>query len=131
MGMFVFHNPNPSGKRVGDCVARAMSKAVGVSWLSAYVELCVMGVVHSDMPTANNVWGAYLRSKGFRRYPVEDTGDIYTVADFCRDHPRGVYVLALDGHVVAVENGDWYDTWDSGDGVPIFYWVREDDANGE
>lgn len=30
MGL-VFYNPNPTGKRVGDCTVRAISKALGQS----------------------------------------------------------------------------------------------------
>lgn len=26
---FIFYNPNPSGKRTGDCVIRAIAKATG------------------------------------------------------------------------------------------------------
>lgn len=78
------------------------------------------------MPSANHVWGAYLRRHGFRRYALPDVcPDCYTVADFCRDHPSGVYVLALSGHVVCVEDGDYYDTWDSGAEVPAYYWQKE------
>ena len=75
------------------------------------------------MPNANHVWGAYLRRKGFKRHSIPETcPDCYTVSDFCRDVPRGVYVLATNGHVLAGVNGDWYDTWDSGGETPIYYW---------
>lgn len=52
--------------------------------------------------------------------------DCYTVADFCADHPRGVYVLALSSHVVCAENGSYFDTWDSGNEIPLFYWAKEE-----
>ena len=38
------------------------------------------------------------------------------------DNPYGRYILATGEHVVAIENGDYYDTWDSGDEIPIYYW---------
>lgn len=80
-----------------------------------------------NMPSANAVWGAYLRRKGFSRYLVpESNADFYTVSDFCRDHRKGVFVLALSEHVVAVVDGDYYDTWDSGDEIPVYYWKRSD-----
>lgn len=79
------------------------------------------------MPSANHVWGAYLRRNGFRRFALPDEcQDRYAVADFCRDHPSGVYVLAISGHVVCVIDGDYYDTWDSGAEVPAYYWQKED-----
>lgn len=82
----------------------------------------------ADMPSGNSVWGAYLKQKGFRRYIIPDTcPDCYTVADFASDHPEGTYILALSDHVVAVKGGDYWDTWDSGNEVPIYYWKKEND----
>lgn len=76
-----------------------------------------------DMPSSNAVWGAYLRSNGFRVYAIPNyCPDCYTVEDFCADNPYGRYILATGEHVVAVEDGDYYDTWDSGDEIPIYYW---------
>lgn len=33
--MFVFFNPNPGAKRVGDCAVRAIAKAMGTDWEKA------------------------------------------------------------------------------------------------
>ena len=83
---------------------RAITKATGKDWKSVYTALSVYGYNLSDMPSANHVWGAYLRSQGFKRYIVDDHGqDMYTVEDFCRDNPEGTYILAIDGHVVNFE----------------------------
>ena len=88
--MYSAYNPNPMGARVGDCTVRAISRATGESWDTVYCGLCVEGLRLCDMPTANHVWGAYLRSHGFRRRALpDDCPDSYTVADFCRDHPHG------------------------------------------
>lgn len=51
--------------------------------------------------------------------------DCYTVADFASEHPRGLYVLAIGGHVVTVRDGEWMDSWDSGNEVPAYYWSKE------
>lgn len=125
--MYSYFNPNPAGARVGDCTVRAISKATGEDWERVYCGLCAEGMRLCDMPSANHVWGAYLRRHGFRRYALPDAcPDCYTVADFCRDHPSGVYVLSLSGHVVCVKDGHYHDTWDSGAGVPAYYWQKED-----
>lgn len=98
------------------------------SWEKTYAGLCVQGFESCDMPSANHVWGAYLRKRGFRRHALPDTcPDCYTVAEFCREHPHGLYVLAISGHVVCVCEGDYYDSWDSGSEIPSFYWEKEDD----
>ena len=83
----------------------------------------------SDMPSSNHVWGAYLMSKGFERHIIPNTcPDCYTVKDFCEEHPEGTYILATGSHVVAVIDGDYYDTWDSGDEIPIYFWEEAQDA---
>ena len=124
--MWIKYNANPDGKRVGDCTVRAISKATDQEWEAAYSALAVEGFLLYDMPSANHVWGAYLRRKGFRRNIIPETcPDCYTVEDFCRDNPKGVYILALPSHVIAVIDGDYYDTWDSGAEVPIYYWERK------
>ena len=122
------YNPNPIEKRVGDCTVRAISKATGQDWETTFVGLIAKAFEMCDMPSADHVWGAYLRSKGFRRYIIPDTcPDCYTVADFCHDHPEGTYLLAIHGHVVTVCDGQYYDSWNSGNEVPLYYWQREEE----
>lgn len=124
--MFVFFNPNPGAKRVGDCAVRAIAKAMGTEWEKTYLALCVEGLRAHDMPSGNSVWGSYLKASGFRQRMLPDAcPECYTVAAFANEHPHGVYVLALSGHVVTVVNGDYYDTWDSGEEVPVYYFERE------
>lgn len=124
--MWVEYNPNPRHSRVGDCAIRAVSKATNQDWETSYTGLYVKGYSMGDLPSANAVWGSYLKDKGFKREIVPNTcPDCYTVRDFCSDHPRGMFVLALDGHVVTVFDGDYFDTWDSGNETVLYYWYRE------
>ena len=124
---YTHYNANPRHKRVGDCTIRAISTALGEPWEDVYMDIAREGLRLNDMPDANHVWGAYLRERGFRRHLIpDDYIDHYTVEDFCADHPYGTYILALSGHVVAVINGHYYDTWDSGQEIPIYYWYRPD-----
>ena len=67
MARWVYFNPNPEGKRVGDCAVRALCKALGQDWEQVYTGLCLEGFALGDMPSADRVWGAYLRRQGFRR----------------------------------------------------------------
>ena len=76
------------------------------------------------MPSGNNTWGAYLYRKGYIR-KFAPYG--YTVKDFCREHPKGRYLLVLDNHVVTAVDGDYYDIWDSGNELLIYYWTKEEE----
>lgn len=120
------YNANPTANRVEDCTVRAISAATGEPWETVYVRLCILGLIAHDMPHANHVWGGYLRQNGWRRHIIPDTcPDCYTVAQFTADHPRGRYILALPSHVVAVVEGEYTDTWDSGECLPVYYWEKE------
>ena len=124
--MYNHFNPNPCGKNVGDCTVRAIVKATGKEWGEVYLRLCIQGYLDGDMPSANACWGRYLRSIGYRRYIVPDTcPDCYTVKAFAKDNPDGTFILATGSHVVTVQDGDYYDAWDSGDEVPAYYWRKE------
>lgn len=121
--MYKYYNPNPLQKRVGDCVIRAITKATNESWEQVYIGVCMQGYLLSDMPSANHVWGAYVKNRGFQKRNLPDNcPDCYSVKSFCEEHTQGKYLLATGSHVVAIVDGDYFDTWDSGDENPIYYW---------
>lgn len=123
--MYVPYNPNPYHQRVDDCVVRGIAKILGKNWNTVYIGIVVQGFLVKNMPSSNAVWGEYLRRKGYKRYVIPNScPECYTVADFCREHQEGRYLLATGSHVIAVVDGDYYDTWDSGDEVPVYYFER-------
>ena len=123
--MYKFYNPNPYNKRTNDCTVRAISKATDKSWQDVYVEMFLKGYEMGDMPASNAVWGAYLKDLGYIRVAVANTcPDCYTVKDFARDNPEGTFILGTGTHAVAVVDGDYYDSWDSGDEIPVYYFRR-------
>ena len=125
--MYVYFNNNPVGRRVGDCAIRAIAKALGISWEDAYAKVATNGYRMGDMPSSDSVWGAVLRENGFYRKAIPNTcPDCYTANDFTIDHPEGVYVLGFGGHVATVVDGDIYDSWDSSNEIPQYYWYKED-----
>ena len=99
------YNNNPKGHRVGDCAVRAVSVALGVDWDTAYAMLAAEGFERKDMPSSDAVWGSLLLRNGFVREACPD----------CRD----------GGHVAAADNGVLFDSWDSENEIPIYYYYRE------
>lgn len=126
--MWIEWNPNPAGRRVGDCAVRAVAKALDVDWETAFVMIAINAFLMADMPSSDSVWGATLRQNGFYRESIPNTcPNCYTAEDFARDNPKGTFVLGFGGHVATVKDGVLYDAWDSSNEIPQFVWYRKDD----
>lgn len=122
MDKWIKYNPNPKERRVGDCAIRACCKATGRTWNEVFDALVQIAYRQKDVLSANKVWGEYLTDNGYVRYEPDYPMDVYK---FCCNFPHGTYVLGLDGHVVTVVDGRFYDTWDSSGKSVIYFWERE------
>ena len=118
-------NPNPQGLMVGDCTVRAICAVTGQDWNHVHRDLCDLSRDMADMPSSDRVWWEMLRYHGFRRVKMIDRcPDCYTVADFAEDHPRGIYVLGPPEHAVSIIEGDAWDSWNSTQTIPTYYFTR-------
>lgn len=125
MSIWIRYNANPVGNRVRDCAQRAISAALNVDWDTASDMIYEMAKGMGTTTDDDNAWGAVLRRAGFYRAIIPNTcPECYTMTDFCRDHPRGVFVVKMPEHVATVIDGKLYDTWDSSSEIPIYYWYR-------
>lgn len=126
--MFIEYNPNPRGINTGDCVIRAICKAFDKEWEKVYMELTIKGLEKAMWGDTNAVWEKYLKEHGFEQIVIPDTcPDCYTVTDFADDHPIGTFIVATGSHVVCVQDGNYFDTWDSGSLVPSYYFALKED----
>lgn len=124
--MYVPYNPNPLSKNVDDCVIRALTKVLDCTWDEAFMAATIYAFIYKDLQNSNYVLGKLLRAKGFIKRPIPDTcPDCYTIAQFAHDNKEGAFVVGTGNHVVAVVDGDYYDSRDSGYEIPIFYWRRK------
>lgn len=124
--MYKFYQPNPREKRTDDCVIRALTKALDVDWETASIYAIIQQIRDSDIYTKNYVWGNLLLRNGYTKHHLPDTcADCYTIRDFADDHKQGMFIVGTGDHVVAVIDGDYYDTFDSGDAVPVVYYRKE------
>ncbi len=121
--MWKYANPNPKGRKTGDCAVRALAITEDLPWHEAHDLLheyaADLGVIENN----NAAIAAFLKDRGYTRHVIPDTCPAcYTVADFCREHPEGTFVLGTGSHVIAVKSGNWIDSWNSADEIPIYYW---------
>ena len=102
---------------------RAVAIATDQSWRETYRDLCRIGEHMGDLPNSNAVWGSYLREKGAKQFLLpESCPACITVRAFSERYSMGVYVIGTGSHAVAVIDGDWYDSWDSGSETPTYFW---------
>lgn len=121
--MWIYRNPNPKDKHAPDCVIRAISIALGMSWYRVYDELCHVGREDCNMPSADVVWGHYLQMLGFEPFLLPHSCPLcITVDEFTKMYPKGTYIIGTGSHAVAVIDGDYYDSWDSGNEITSFFW---------
>ena len=119
---FIKYNPNPCNNYVGDCVIRAICTAMSKTWQETYIDICICGYMLCDMPSSNKVWKHYLLNNGYEiNIPTHEC----TIAEFCREHEKGTYILGTGEHVVAAIDGSYFDTWNSGDEMLLYYFSKE------
>lgn len=123
---YIHYNPNPDGKVVGDCVVRALTVMFNDTWNNVFADLTMQAAYMHDMPSSDAVWGEFLRLNGFTKHILPNTcPNCYTINHFTKEYPIGMYVVATGTHVVAVVDGNFYDTSNSGNEMIIYYWKKE------
>ena len=122
MNTFVNFNANPINKKSCDCVVRAISKAMGEDWITVYRELCDLGAELYDMPFNKDVFGEYLKRKGWKWHPCKtENGKRPKVCNFDKANSA---ILRVANHLVYVSNHEYYDTWDCGNKSVYGYWTK-------
>lgn len=121
--MWMKCNPNPSHKEVPDCVIRAICIALNQTWLETSDGIYTIARQEYSVTCDDHIWGKYLYLHGFRPFLLPSLcPDCITIRQFCQMYPRGIYIIGTGSHAVAVIDGDYYDSWDSGNEIPSFFW---------
>ena len=124
--MWVYANPNPCRQEEPDCVVRAVCIATGQDWDDVHWDLCILSHYECTMPSVNWLWELYLRKCGFEKFLLpEACPKCVTVREFAKRYPKGTYVIGTGSHAVCVRDGDWLDSWDSGDEVPTYFYRKK------
>lgn len=125
--MYKYYQPNPQQKKTDDCVIRALTKALDCDWDTASVYAMTQQIRDADIFVKNYVWGNLLLRNGYTKHSLPNTcPDCYTIKDFANDYRRGTYIVGTGDHVLAVIDGDYYDSFDSGEMIPIIYYRKEE-----
>ena len=80
---YVNENVNPKHRKTGDCVTRALSKLLGISWEEALQKQCEYAIKSKYGPTTKQIEELVLAEYGFVKIkqPKKADGTKYNVGD--------------------------------------------------
>lgn len=112
---FHFHNANPRNKNRNDCVARAISVALGQSWEFTVREMTEKAIKLGGVFNEDVVIDSYLKEKGWFKCkePRNAENKKITVEEFLKNHKDGIYIIKAGSHHLTLSiRGKIWDTWD-------------------
>ena len=123
---FIYNNPHPKGKSVGDCVKRAITIATGKDYME----------VQRELNRLKKITGCQkFNERGNFKYYIEKilkcnkisfpaiqghgrmNGSIFTMT-----YPKGTYILRMAGHLSCCIDGVINDTWDCSEKCVYVAW---------
>lgn len=113
--LFKYNNPHPKGKRVGDCVKRAITLASGKDYMEVQRDLnkfkkITKSSVFNDPKNYKYYIENILNGKKIT-FQAEKGKSRMTGWLFAIDHPTGTYILRMAGHLSCCIDGQINDTW--------------------
>lgn len=114
-GNYEFYNANPKNRlNASDCVYRAISLALDITWEEALKELVEIALKLKYSPNSDKVIEVYLKEKGYvkEKQPRKVDNKKYTTYEFAQEENIGTYIIRQAHHLTVVKDGLIYDTWD-------------------
>ena len=123
---YKYYQPNKKDLKdeYGDCVIRALTKALNMEWLQVFDEMQPISREMQVPFDCRPCYEKYIESKGLKYIGISNKKGTKrpTVDRFAKDHTTGTYILRVAHHLVTVVDGIYYDTWDSGEKSLYGYW---------
>lgn len=130
---YVYYQPNKKDLKdqVGDCQIRALCKTLNVSWVEAFdltIPICRELQTYTIFDCDHTKTKEAMEHLGFTYTGISNKRGTTrpTVDSFAKDHKTGSYIVKVAHHVVAVVDGKYYDTWDSGNKSMYGYYERKE-----
>ena len=116
---FNFYNAHPEGKRVKDCVKRAITLVAEMDYHQVQLELnrykkITKAKVFNDRKNCDAYCENVLKMEKIS-FPAEKGKPRMNGYNFAKSYPKGRYILNMAGHWSACVDGVIYDTWDCRD----------------
>lgn len=124
--VFKYHNANPKNNFTGDCVARAISVAMGITWEEAVRDMTDHAISKGYMFNDKKNIKSYLKSHGWVK--CKEPRDVFNKKIIAEDYlidnyfSRAIVNLGTR-HIAAIIDGQIWDTWNSSHEVIHSYWL--------
>ena len=129
MSKYKYYQPNKKDVKdeYGDCVIRALTKALNKEWLEVFDNLIPYARELQCIPNSKPAYERYLKDENFEwiGLKAEKGKKRLTPETFCKKFKNGTYILRLSNHIVTVVDGFYFDTWDCGECCVYGYWKKE------
>ena len=128
MKTFKEYNANPNGENIDDCVIRAISLVLHMDYWDVFDSLCEYADKSKTGMEINSlgIFVAWLRDKGWE---FRELTNKMTVNQFCKQRQEngdnGEYLGLVNGHMTAIINGQYWDTWNCGRYRLNFIFIKE------
>lgn len=126
---YEYFQPNPYERKTTDCTIRAICAVTGLNWYEVFDKVIAEARKEGFYPNDKNFMEQRLKIFGLEKRTIsrpKKGQKSMTVRQFCKDNPKGKYVLSTAHHNIGVVNGKYYDTFlDCGSKVYTYYELKE------
>ena len=121
--IYIFYNRRPDGKQMQDCVCRAISTALGISYPATDKLLNLVADQYGCEKLYVDCYGHLLSDIfGYKKYfPRSEM----TVEQLIENYPDKRLIIRVNGHLTSSIMGTLLDIWDCSNEIVDCYWVVE------
>lgn len=121
--MYKYHNENPNGYHIPDCVIRAITTAMpDLSYYDVIVKLKMNGDLFKCDELNVRCYEKLLDIDFDLPHYVCDNKKVYQVAEDFRDN---IVLIRMEGHLSVSVYGCIYDIWDCSEEFVTDFWIVE------
>lgn len=114
---FRCYNAHPDGRKVNDCVVRAVCTAFGKDYLETRRELNrTKNELGFESYRDHDFLRAWLEKLGYEtiKFKAHEGEPREKLWQFLDAHKTGTYIVKVRGHVSCIKDGELVDSWDCG-----------------
>lgn len=117
---YKYHNSNPNGYHIPDCVTRAISNATEIPYYEVLTMLHINGMI-CDCDDLHVRCYEKLLDKDLNLPHYIGNGN--TAEEIASDFPNDILLLRMDGHLSMSRFGIIEDIWNCSDEIVTDFWV--------